>query len=67
MRNEALDEKGSKIFFFVNKKEAKKTLLNLARGSETPGGQLAKVFCFFFSKKKRLLTSPIAQNWNLHG
>jgi hypothetical protein len=60
MRNEALDGKGSKIFFFVNKKEAKKTLLNLARAGDTPEGQCAKVFCFFFSKKKRLLTFPIA-------
>jgi DNA-binding transcriptional LysR family regulator len=41
----------------VNKKEAKKTLLlrALATQVQTPAGP--KVFCFFFSKKKRFLSS----------
>jgi hypothetical protein len=43
----------------VNKKAAKK-LLSLARAGETPGRKRAKVFCFFFSKKQRLLCCPAA-------
>jgi hypothetical protein len=44
----------------VNKKEAKKTLLVLDRAGLTAcGRKLMKVFCFFFSKKKFLLTLPL--------
>jgi hypothetical protein len=49
-----MSEKGRASFF--EKKEAKKLLLlgALARCCHSP--RLAKVFCFFFSKKKRLLS-----------
>jgi hypothetical protein len=49
------DRAGRKHFFFVNKKEAKKTSLLYPVRVTRPLAQLAKVFCFFFSKKKRLL------------
>jgi hypothetical protein len=44
-----------RVFFFVNKKEAKKTsvLGAVAMVVSRPAGP--KVFCFFFSKKKRFL------------
>jgi hypothetical protein len=52
---------GRKHFFFVNKKEAKKTsvLRAVASAGPTPAG--AKVFCFpgrgaFFSKNKRFFS-----------
>jgi hypothetical protein len=48
--------KGSKDFFFVNKKEAKKTLFTAGVGMAVPEPARAKVFCFFFSKKKRFFS-----------
>jgi hypothetical protein len=43
-------EIGSKVFFFEKKKQ--KTFDCLARSGCTLGAKVAKVFCFFFSKKK---------------
>src|ERR1700734_3933825 len=39
------------------KKAAQKLSLNWASGGETARAQFKKVFCFFFSKKKRFLFS----------
>jgi hypothetical protein len=47
----------SKKFFFEKKNQ--KTFLTKGRGQFHQHGQIAKVFCFFFSKKKRLLPSYI--------
>jgi hypothetical protein len=47
-----------KLFFFMNKKEAKKTSLVWFTPVSKPIAQLKEVFCFFFSKKKPFLTSP---------
>jgi hypothetical protein len=44
-------ETGSKDFFFVNKKEAKKLCYVRPCWWNGPWPSLAKVFCFFFSKK----------------
>jgi hypothetical protein len=44
-------EKGSKNFFFVNKKEAKKTLLVWTALVETPGAQKSKSFLVTFFQK----------------
>jgi len=46
-------EKVSKNFFFEKKKQ--KTSANWATGVETASVTRPKVFCFFFSKKKRFL------------
>ncbi|MGC9270208.1 hypothetical protein [Acidiphilium sp.] len=45
-----------RLFFFVNKKEAKKTLFVWSVPVSTLMEQIKKVFCFFFSKKKPFLT-----------
>jgi len=39
------------------KKKKQKNFCYLARGVEKAWGPFAKVFCFFFSKKKRFLPS----------
>jgi hypothetical protein len=46
--------KGSENFFFANKKEAKKTLIYLARGGETNWGSKSKSFLVLFFKKEPL-------------
>jgi hypothetical protein len=43
-----------KVFFFVNKKEAKKLLFGLVRAVETPDAQNSKSFLVLFFKKERL-------------
>jgi hypothetical protein len=45
---------GSKVFFFVNKKEAKKTLLIWARAGETARAPESKSFLLLFYKKEVL-------------
>jgi hypothetical protein len=44
--------KGSKHFFFVNKKEAKKTLIPMAFGRSKPPEGEQTFFWFFFFKKR---------------
>jgi hypothetical protein len=44
-------EQVSKHFFFVNKKEAKKTLLVWTALVETPGAQISKSFLVTFFQK----------------
>jgi hypothetical protein len=44
-----------RTFFFVNKKEAKKTLIPLDRARETARGPKSKSFLLLFSKEKRFL------------
>jgi soluble lytic murein transglycosylase len=54
---------GRRVFFFVNKKEAKKNFINLDLARfNTCGPKPIKVFWFFFSKKNFLLPSflPLA-------
>jgi hypothetical protein len=48
---------GRKHFFFVNKKEAKKTLLHLYRAGETAWGPVSKSFLLLFFKKEALSCS----------
>ncbi|MCW8308182.1 hypothetical protein AruPA_14170 [Acidiphilium sp. PA] len=47
-----------KVFFFVNKKEAKKTLLIWARTRETARALVSKSFLLLFYKKAALATLP---------
>jgi hypothetical protein len=44
---------------FCEQKRSKKNFAPLARAGGAPGGPLAKVFCFFFSKKKRFLSKGV--------
>jgi hypothetical protein len=48
-------EEESKNLLFVNKKKQKNFILPRALALKVPSPARAKVFCFFFSKKKRLL------------
>ncbi|MCW8305881.1 hypothetical protein AruPA_02425 [Acidiphilium sp. PA] len=45
---------GRKDFFFC-KKRSKKTFIRWVHAAEIALAQIKKVFCFFFSKKKRFL------------
>jgi hypothetical protein len=45
-----------RVFFFVNKKEAKKTLLTVGRGTDVAPTWESKFFWFFFVHKKELLS-----------
>jgi hypothetical protein len=52
--NLELEKEGSASFF--EKKEAKKLSFTAGLGALMPAPAGAKVFCFFFSKKKRFLS-----------
>ncbi len=47
--------KQGKDFFFLKEKEAKRIFMTLYQCGSNIGAKSAKVFCFFFSKKKTFL------------